>query len=188
MYDPIRGYPRVVPYVLYRDPAAAARWITEVLGFCEAIRFTVPDGGPVAHIELERHGAVLMLGLAGSRLGETASITLVFVDDVDAACARIPVAGGPFAKVPPTKPGDCAKPSSPIPRASAGNSPSTSAMSHPPTEARSRSRRYRANQTRHARQIPRNHPTRRIGPPRPLHPHELHEALGRTTTIPLRTN
>jgi uncharacterized glyoxalase superfamily protein PhnB len=94
VYDPTRGYPRAVPYVLYRDPAAAARWITEVLGLCEAIRFTVPGGGPVAHIELERHGAVLMLGLAGSRLGETASITLVFVDDVDAACVRIPAAGG----------------------------------------------------------------------------------------------
>lgn len=94
MYDPMRGYPRVVPYVLYRDPAAAAGWITEVLGYREAIRFTVPDGGPVGHIELERHGAVLMLGLAGGRFGETASITVVYVDDVDAACARIPAAGG----------------------------------------------------------------------------------------------
>jgi uncharacterized glyoxalase superfamily protein PhnB len=94
VYDPTRGYPTAVPYVLYRDPAAAARWITEVLGFRVAIRFTVPGGGPVGHIELERHGAVLTLGLAGSRFGQTASITLVFVDDVDAACARIPAAGG----------------------------------------------------------------------------------------------
>jgi uncharacterized glyoxalase superfamily protein PhnB len=100
VYDPARGYPRAVPYMLYRDPAAAARWITEVLGFREAIRFTVPDGGPVAHVELERHGAVLMLGLAGSRLGKTASITLVFVDDVDAACARIPAAGGAVLECP----------------------------------------------------------------------------------------
>jgi hypothetical protein len=45
VYDPAQGYPRAVPHMLYRDPAAAARWITEVLGFCEAIRFTVPDGG-----------------------------------------------------------------------------------------------------------------------------------------------
>jgi uncharacterized glyoxalase superfamily protein PhnB len=52
------------------------------------------------HVELERHGAVLMLGLAGSRLGETASITLVFVDDVDAACARIPAAGGAVLESP----------------------------------------------------------------------------------------
>lgn len=45
MYDPKRGYPAAVPYVLYRDPAAAARWLVEVLGFREAIRFTVPGGG-----------------------------------------------------------------------------------------------------------------------------------------------
>lgn len=94
MYDPARGYPAAVPYLLYRDPGAAARWITEILGFTEAIRFTVPDGGPAGHIELARDGAVLMLGLAGSRFGETASITLVFVDDVDAACARTPATGG----------------------------------------------------------------------------------------------
>lgn len=94
MYDPDRGYPRVVPYVLYRDPDRAARWAAEVLGFRPAIRFTVPDGGPVAHVELERDGAVLMLGLAGGRFGETASITLVFVDDVDAACTRATHHGG----------------------------------------------------------------------------------------------
>ena len=94
MYDPARGYPVAVPYLFYRDPGAAARWITEILGFTEAIRFTVPDGGPAGHIELVRDGAVLMLGLAGSRFGETASITLVFVDDVDAACARVLATGG----------------------------------------------------------------------------------------------
>jgi uncharacterized glyoxalase superfamily protein PhnB len=100
VYDPRRGYPTAVPYVLYRDPAAAARWITEVLRFREAIRFALPNGGPVGHIELERHGAVLTLGLAGSRFGETASITLVFVEDVDAACARIPAAGGTILDAP----------------------------------------------------------------------------------------
>lgn len=104
MYDPTRGYPTAVPYVLYRDPAAAARWITEVLGFRVAIRFTVPGGGPVGHIELERHGAVLTLGLAGSRFGETASITLIFVDDVDAACGRIPAAGGTILDEPADQP------------------------------------------------------------------------------------
>lgn len=93
MYDPARGYPSVVPYLLYRDPGTAARWIIEVLGFREAIRFTVPEGGPVGHVELERDGTVLMLGLAGGGLGETASITLVFVDDVEAACVRARGAG-----------------------------------------------------------------------------------------------
>ena len=49
MYDPKRGYPTAVPYVLYRDPAAASRWVAEVMGFREAIRFTLPSGGPVGH-------------------------------------------------------------------------------------------------------------------------------------------
>ncbi|MDQ2788379.1 MAG: VOC family protein [Actinomycetota bacterium] len=94
MYDPKRGYPAAVPYLLYRDPAAAARWLIDVLGFREAIRFTVPDGGPIGHVELERDGAVLMLGMTGGRFGETSSITLVFVDDVDQACSRASLAGG----------------------------------------------------------------------------------------------
>jgi PhnB protein len=104
MYDPARGYPVVVPYLLYRDLAAAAGWITEILGFTEAIRFTVADGGPVAHIELTRDGTVLMLGLTGSRFGETASITLVFVDDVDQACARVLATGGTILDEPASQP------------------------------------------------------------------------------------
>jgi uncharacterized glyoxalase superfamily protein PhnB len=84
----------VAPYVLYRDPAAAAGWVAEVLGFDEAIRFTVPGGGSVGHLELERDGAVIILGLAGSRFGETSSITLVYVEDVVKACARAVAAGG----------------------------------------------------------------------------------------------
>lgn len=104
VYDPARGYPAVVPYLLYRDPGAAARWITEILGFTEAIRFTVPDGGAVAHVELARDGAVLMLGLAGGRFGQTAAITFVFVDNVDAACARIQTSGGTILDEPTDQP------------------------------------------------------------------------------------
>lgn len=44
-YDPERGYPRVVPYVLYADPAAAVRWLGEVLGLREALWVPMPDGG-----------------------------------------------------------------------------------------------------------------------------------------------
>jgi uncharacterized glyoxalase superfamily protein PhnB len=45
-----------------------------------------------------------MLGLAGGRFGETASVTLVFVDDVGAACARIPAAGGTILDGPTDQP------------------------------------------------------------------------------------
>jgi len=31
MFDPSQGYPRVVAYVRYLDPAAGVRWLVEVL-------------------------------------------------------------------------------------------------------------------------------------------------------------
>jgi uncharacterized glyoxalase superfamily protein PhnB len=94
VYDPARGYPAAVPTCSTVIPEPQHAGSPRSWGFAEAIRFTVPDGGPAGHLELARDGAVLMLGLAGGRFGETASVTLVFVDDVGAACARIPAAGG----------------------------------------------------------------------------------------------
>ena len=104
MYDPKRGYPTAVPYLLYGNPAAASEWIGHVLRFREVLRFTVPDGGPVGHVEMERDGAILMLGLVGKTWGCTASITLVFVDDVDDTCARAVAAGGTLEQSPTDKP------------------------------------------------------------------------------------
>lgn len=94
MYDPDHGYPRVVPFVLYADPAAAIRWLGEVLGLREALRVATPDG-TVGHAELVLGDQVVMIGLAGGeRFGDVSSITLIFVDDVDDVCARGIAAGG----------------------------------------------------------------------------------------------
>jgi uncharacterized glyoxalase superfamily protein PhnB len=93
MYDPERGYPRVVPYLLYADPAAAIRWLTEVVGLREVIRFATPDG-IVRHAELELGGYIVAVGVKGSRFGTVNSVTLVFVDSVDATCERAVAAGG----------------------------------------------------------------------------------------------
>jgi PhnB protein len=97
MFDPARGYPAVVPYVRYADPAAAAPWLVDVLGAREAIRMTLPDGR-IGHVELTLSRAVISLGPCGDpghRDAEPekelptrhtlAAMTLVFVDDVDAA-------------------------------------------------------------------------------------------------------
>jgi hypothetical protein len=43
-----------------------------------------------------------MLGLAGGRFGDTSSITLVFVDDVTAACGRSAPSGPPSSTNRPT--------------------------------------------------------------------------------------
>ena len=53
MYEPKRGYPTVVPTVLYDDPVAIAGGLTDVLGVREVVRATLP-GGWVGHVELER--------------------------------------------------------------------------------------------------------------------------------------
>jgi uncharacterized glyoxalase superfamily protein PhnB len=103
VYNPDRGYPSIVPYLLYHDLTAAARWLEDVLGAKEAIRFTAPDGEP-GHIEMLVGRQVLMLGRGGSHFGETASITLVFVDDVDRACSTGAEAGGQVLEAPVDQP------------------------------------------------------------------------------------
>ncbi len=54
MYDPRRGYPVVVPCVLYDDPVRAAGWLTTVLDMREVVRATLPDGGAVLDPPQER--------------------------------------------------------------------------------------------------------------------------------------
>ena len=94
MYDPARGYPRIVPYVLYADPAAAIDWLVDVLGLKAALLVTMPDG-TVGHAELTLGDQVVMIGLAGGeRFGTVSSVTLIFVDNVDATCARASAAAG----------------------------------------------------------------------------------------------
>ncbi|MEO7942502.1 MAG: VOC family protein [Marmoricola sp.] len=93
MYDPERGYPTVVPCVLYDDIPEAVRWLTVTLGFTEMLRATMPNGW-TGHSELERDGNVLLLGRRGGQFADSASITQIFVDDVEAACALGISAGG----------------------------------------------------------------------------------------------
>jgi len=108
MYDPHAGYPSVVPYVRYRDPAAAIAWLCSTVGAHEAIRMTVPDGR-VGHAELVVDGNVIAVGLAtagdsGDRpAGRNAvrAMTLVFVSDVDAAANTAVELGGSLVD-PPT--------------------------------------------------------------------------------------
>ena len=99
MYDPDRGYPKVVPYLLYRDPPAAAEWLSTVLGTREVLRVTGTDA-TVPHIELALGNHIIMLGQAGGRFGTVDTITLVFVDNVDSACERVVTAGGAVTMAP----------------------------------------------------------------------------------------
>jgi PhnB protein len=103
MYDPERGYPRVVPCVLYDDVPAAARWMVEVLGVREIARASLPSGW-VGHVEVELGGHVIVLGRRGGEFAGTMSLTQVFVPDVPAACARATGAGGVVLEEPGERP------------------------------------------------------------------------------------
>jgi PhnB protein len=103
MYDPERGYPIVVPCVLYDDPVGVVGWLTDVLGFREAVRATLPDGW-VGHIEMERAGFVILLGRRGVESGDVSSLTQVFVADVDASCERAIAGGGVLVDPPGERP------------------------------------------------------------------------------------
>ena len=54
---------RIVPMIAYEDAATAIDWLTEAFGFREreGQRHTAGDG-TVTHAELERDGAIVMLG------------------------------------------------------------------------------------------------------------------------------
>lgn len=86
--NPPENFPRITPYLLYEDVAAALDFLTRTFGFQERMRLPGPDGG-INHAEVEIEDGVVMLGCPGSdyrnpkRLGGSTSMTYVYVDDVD---------------------------------------------------------------------------------------------------------
>ena len=103
MYDPSRGYPTVVPCLRYDDPVAAAEWLTSVLGARRMVRAQLPDGW-VGHVELQLHGSVILIGRRTEDGTRSASLTQVFVDDVEAACTVAEQLGGSVLEAPGDRP------------------------------------------------------------------------------------
>jgi uncharacterized glyoxalase superfamily protein PhnB len=103
MYDPERGYPAVVPCLLYDDLPEAVRWLVATLGFREMVRATMPDGWS-GHSEVERDGFVLLLGRRVEGLEDGSSLTQVYVDDVSARCEAAVLEGGSILETPADRP------------------------------------------------------------------------------------
>lgn len=100
IFDPARGYPSIVPFVRYTDPSVAIRWLSHVLGAREVLRMTLPDGR-IGHAELSLGTGMITVGLstepspgAPPTRSTSRAMTLVFVDDVDAAVQRALASGG----------------------------------------------------------------------------------------------
>lgn len=100
------GYPRVTPYLLYEDVAAALDWLARTFGFRERLRYAADDG-TVNHAEMTVGGdGVVMLGDPGpeyrnpEHMGGATVIVHVVVDDVDAHFARARDAGARILREP----------------------------------------------------------------------------------------
>jgi len=96
--NPPANTPRITPYLLYEDVEAALEWLGRAFGFRERLRIPGPDGR-VTHAEMELAGGLVMMGHPGAdyrnpkRLGAHTVHIHVYVDDVDAHCARARGAG-----------------------------------------------------------------------------------------------
>jgi uncharacterized glyoxalase superfamily protein PhnB len=107
--NPPTGYPRVAPYLLYEDPAAALDWLATAFGFRERFRNT-GDGGWIDHAEMEIGDGLLMLAKPGPnyrsprRLGAATGLVHVYVDDIHAHFERAKAAGALIRDKPEEKP------------------------------------------------------------------------------------
>lgn len=111
------GWPRISSSIFYQDAGRAIDWLCEVFGFEVRIRVE-GEGGRIEHSELEYGDGLLMVGSAGGRSdrqiplpsgspksvgGVNTQVLCIFVDDVDAHCAKAREAGAVIADEPQTK-------------------------------------------------------------------------------------
>jgi len=88
--------PRLNLELRYRRPVAAMRWLAEAFGFELPPNLPEEDDGQLRWIETQVGGASLMLFPLegdGGPAGAPTHVPFVYVDDVDAHCARAAAAG-----------------------------------------------------------------------------------------------
>ncbi len=95
---------RVIPYLSYQNGKAAIDFIAKAFGF--DVRMVMPGpGNSVMHAELAFGDSVLYLGTPDGQkpareLPQRNAGVLVYVDDVDAHCARAKAAGAKILEAP----------------------------------------------------------------------------------------
>jgi uncharacterized glyoxalase superfamily protein PhnB len=103
--NPPEGFPRVTPYLLYRDADAAIDFLTSAFGFTERVRMRGEDG-KTNHAELDLEGGIVMLGHPGddfknpNELGGRTQIVYIYVDDVDGHFAHAKANGADIQREP----------------------------------------------------------------------------------------
>jgi uncharacterized glyoxalase superfamily protein PhnB len=95
---------RVIPYLFYKNGRAAVDFIAKAFGF-EVRTVMSGPGDAVMHAELGFGDSVVYLGTpagqkAAGKLPQRTASVLVYVDDVDAHCARARQAGAEIVREP----------------------------------------------------------------------------------------
>lgn len=96
--NPPDGFPRITPYLLYRDVDAAVDFLVGTCGFTDQGRAPGPDGRTF-HASVGLAGGVVMMGSPGPDYanpkdrGGATQLVYVYVDDVDAHHAAAAAAG-----------------------------------------------------------------------------------------------
>jgi uncharacterized glyoxalase superfamily protein PhnB len=108
------GWPRISSSLYYREPAKMIDWLCEVFGFELRLKVEAEDGS-IEHSELTYGEGLIMVG--GERVGPAAvrwgidfksplsarcntQALMLYVDDVDAHCARARAAGAKIVDEP----------------------------------------------------------------------------------------
>ena len=96
--NPPDDMPRITPYLLYEDVAAALDWLDRCFGLKERMRLPDADGR-VMHAEMEYEDGVVMMGCPGpdyrnpKRLGAVTQSLYIYVADVEKHCEHARDAG-----------------------------------------------------------------------------------------------
>jgi len=107
--NPPEGMPRITPYLLYEDLAAALEWLANAFGLSERLRIAGPDGKP-GHAEMTLADGVVMMGHPGpeysspKRHGHVCQLIYAYVDDVDGHFERARGVGAHILGEPEDKP------------------------------------------------------------------------------------
>lgn len=106
--SPPEGYPRLSPYLNYRDTGAMIAWLSKAFGLVERERMQAPDGS-VQHAEMTFEDAVIMMGTPSkdyknpNMLGQTTQSLYMYVDDVDEHSKTARTAGAEIIEEPSTQ-------------------------------------------------------------------------------------
>jgi uncharacterized glyoxalase superfamily protein PhnB len=106
------GWPRISTGIWYDDPGAAIDWLCRAFGFELQLKVE-GEGGSIEHSELVYGGGLIMVGAEKadkfgfakppSKVGGANTQNLmVYVDDLDAHCARARAAGAEITREPET--------------------------------------------------------------------------------------